>query len=124
MHLTYSFTAILSTHPVSTNHASLAYTCNLALLCQSRLWHRCAEVAQSTLRLLTLLQDDFRDMLEGLKEIVAKHNNGRIMDVVQKAVDDAKIKRRPSLINSTPPPVKSEAVASGGGGGGGCCTVS
>jgi len=65
-------------------------------------------------------KDDFRDMLEGLKEIVAKHNNAKIMDVVQKAVDEANAKK--------PGGGKMSGGGGGGGGGGdaggGCCTVS
>jgi len=41
-------------------------------------------------RINTTDKDDFFDMLEGLKEIVAKHNNAKIMDAVQRSLDDKK----------------------------------
>ena len=60
-------------------------------------------------------KDDFFDMLEGLKEIVAKHNNGKIMDAVQKGLDAKKDAGGMAMQGNANSDVPK--------GGGGCCTI-
>jgi len=65
-------------------------------------------------------KDDFFDMLEGLKEIVAKHNNAKIMDAVQRSLDDKKTKGGNGQLSA-----QGNAPSDGPpSGGGGCCTIS
>jgi len=64
-------------------------------------------------------KEDFFDMLEGLKEIVAKHNNAKIMDAVQRSLD---AKKEPGSGMSAQGNMAADV--NGGGGSGGCCTIS
>eukprot|EP00966_Prymnesium_polylepis_P213480 4944119-Prymnesium_polylepis.1 len=52
-------------------------------------------------------KEDFFDMLEGLKEIVAKHNNAKIMDAVQRSLDAKKAR----VITHLPPTTVPAAAA-------------
>ena len=79
--------------------------------------HTHPAAAPQTFVVNTTDADDFFDMMEGLKEIVAKHNNAKIMDAVQASLEKKKGGGRGSIVAQGNSPSDTQV------GDGGCCIV-